>query len=209
MSRLWFGDEPASGWVHVPTTTGVVDLLEMVAVAEELWIDDALAFPWDTAGTAISVPTTVNVGTGLLDMAALAPCLHTLGDGDCITSPDSALERHLAAHFGTASGRSPRSLAARTRAESIDRSRTDNVDRLTREAAERGEADRVHLKHLSVDDIVDRPGDEAFVDTANRLCAPLGPGQVTEVWGLREAPGMPVAGAIVAYRLDDAVGDAP
>jgi len=211
VSPVWFGDTPATSqrWYQVPTTTAVGELIALVNDAEELWIDDPLAFPWDTLGNTIAVPATVKVGTSLLDLAALAPWLQTLGAGDRIVCDDTAIQAHVTAEFATSDSTANTSLAERTRTKTIRRDQVAIIERLTHEARQRGDGDRVRIETIPLEMIIAPGSDGSFLDTVTRHMAPHGPGTVTEVWGLRDAPGAPLAGAVIAYRLDAPVGAAP
>ncbi len=207
MSPVWFGDNPApsSEWNHVPTTTAFVDLAPLIADATQIWIDDPLAFPWDTFGEPIHAPVTVNVGRSLLDLAALAPWLKTLGEGDRIVCDDPAVTKHLTTRFGTAGPETP--LAERERVKSIERGFADAVARMTAQIHRRNETDRMRIETIPLEAIVSPTHGGSFAETVRDHLAAHGPGSVTEVWGIRDSPGAPLAGAVIAYRLDEESSD--
>ena len=207
MSPVWFGDNPApsSEWNHVPTTTAFVDLAPLIADATRIWIDDPLAFPWDTFGEPMHAPVTVLVGRSLLDLAALAPWLETLGAGDQIVCADPAITKHLTARFATTGPETP--LAERTRVKSIERSHADAVARMTAQIARRNEEGRVRIETIPLEAIVSPTHGGSFAETVRDHLAAHGPGSVTEVWGIRDSPGAPLAGAVIAYRLDEESSD--
>lgn len=212
VTRIWFAGTPSApsrDWTHIDSLVPVPDQRIAVREASEIWIDDALAFPWDSIGTCIVAPTTVNLsGLSLLDLAALVPWLHKLGAGDRIVTDDPAIGNHLNAMFNTA-GPDNQTPAVRSREKAIYQATTSIIDRLKSEATKRSDLDRVIIKTLTLSDIVASPHGPDFAQNMTHTFADAGPGSVIEVWGIREAPGSALAGAIVAYRLDDIVVTTP
>lgn len=204
MSRVWFGDGPAASadWNRVPTTTALVDVEPQLIEATEVWIDDPLAFPWDSLGESPHAPVTVHVNTSLLDLAGLAPWLETLTGGDRIVCHDQAIEQHLTARFETSPADSSASLADRTRIKTLHRVQADIVARLTAQAARRNETDRTLIEALPLETITSPSHGGSFSQTVAEQMATHGPGTVTGLWGVRESPGAPLGGAVIAYRLD-------
>lgn len=189
--------------MHIDSLVPVPDLLAALEEASEIWVDDALGFPWDSVGTLVIAPTTVNVdGLSLLDLAALSPWLGELGAGDRIAVDDPAIANHLNEMYGTTSP-DDEPLLDRSVAKAVHRSTTSIVTRLESEAIDRSDADRVIIKTLTLDDIVASPHGVHFAENMTRTFADAGPGSVIEVWGIREAPGQALTGAVVAYRLDE------
>ena len=206
MTRVWFGEaaeSPAPGWEHVTSDAAVVDLETQIERADELWINDPLSFPWDTIGASLPMPITVELrGLTLLDMAALAPWLDTLGPGDRIRAGDTAVEGHMRRRFGTDPVEDDQTFEERNEQKAIHRCRERIISRLEKESLVRGDADTTIIVELTQAQLF-ASTQHRFADNITSLLAAHGSGRPFEVWGVRAAPGQPTVGAVVALRLDD------
>ena len=206
MSRIWFGGAPDrvhAGWDYLPSTTALIDLSPLLALAEEIWIAEPLAFPWDSIPQDALAPLTVDVDDlSLLDLAALSPCFEALSPVDQIRSTDLAVEGHLSRHFGTARNGETTTLQDRRDAKSIHGANLRIITRLETEAELRGDRDRVTIRTLSHAEIIEGADLGDFLERTKELFAEERPGVLFEVWGLRAAPGEATVGAVVAYRRD-------
>lgn len=208
MSKVWFGTNPpvrADDWICFDDAATVAELRETVENAEELWIDDPFEFPWDSLDATISAPATVVIDTtSLVKLAAFEPWLRTLGPGDRIVSPNRAIERHFTEVFSTDDPDDARPLELRAKAKRLATARAEIELRLTTESLARGDHERLAILTLTRDDIVlvDSPD---FAATITEITANLGPGKVCEVWGLRQAPGAELEGAVIGFLLDTPV----
>ena len=206
MTRVWFGGTAESQtpeWEHVASDAAVLDLEAQIERASELWIDDPLAFPWDTIGPSLPMPITVDLNAlTLLDMAALSPWLDTLGPGDRIRSHDAAVENHMRRRFDTDSARVDETIQDRNQQKAIHRSRSQIISRLEKEADDRGDADKTLIVSLTQAELFGSTQQDFAANIAS-VFADHGSGSPFEVWGVRAAPGQPTVGAVVAFRPDD------
>jgi len=98
-------------------------------------------------------------------------------------------------------------LDQRQASKAIHRSRNAIMARLETEADERGDRDLMVIVDLSLDEVLAHRSHGDVLDNITAHTNAHGPGTVTELWGLRSAPGAPLAGAVVGYRLHDTQGD--
>jgi len=177
--------------------------------ADEVVVEHPLAFPWDSlpAPPALAPITVTLTDTSLLDLAALEPVLHQLIDGDQLHASDPMVEAFLRNRYGLSA--EARTLDERTRFKAIARSRNEILARLEREAEHRGDA---FVRETPMDAVllpttvaVTVDGFDDFSDFASIVAwvAPTeGSAELTEVWGLRAAPGSPTVGALLAVRIE-------